>query len=134
MRERQGVATFPQIPAFIPRSDLMEQISRWAEIECATNGSRNFGLPMTVEAITKEHEGGEALWGVKVAIMRNGEEISEIAFRCGAAYGGRLRRGMWDGRSQLCVVDGRGWRRSVACADATLVGCGVMWCVAGSAL
>ena len=38
-----------EIPAFIPRPDLLEQLVRWALSACAQDGASNFGLPMRVE-------------------------------------------------------------------------------------
>ena len=37
-----------EIPAFIPRSDLMDQLSRWAVIEIQENGMANVGCPCKV--------------------------------------------------------------------------------------
>jgi hypothetical protein len=37
-----------EVPAFIPRDDMMDQILRWALIEAEEGGQRNFGMPMKV--------------------------------------------------------------------------------------
>ena len=71
-----------QIPHFIPRDDLIDQISRWAEIECVQSGLRNFGLPMSMETISREVDGKNMLWGITLSLIRNGETACEIAFRC----------------------------------------------------
>jgi hypothetical protein len=38
-----------EVPAFIPRDDMMDQILRWALIEAEEGGQRNFGMPMKVQ-------------------------------------------------------------------------------------
>lgn len=37
------------IPPFIPRPDLLEQLVRWALSTCQLDGAANFGMPMRVE-------------------------------------------------------------------------------------
>ena len=39
-----------EIPAFIPRQDLMDQLARWAVIEVQENGVANLGMPTKVRA------------------------------------------------------------------------------------
>jgi hypothetical protein len=65
-----------EVPAFIMRDDMMDQIHRWAYIEAAENGHRNFGLPMTVETLMKD----EVLNGIKIAILREGVKLTDIVF------------------------------------------------------
>lgn len=69
-----------EVPPFIPRDDLMDQMCMWAEIEAAGNGARNFGLPMKVERELRNIEGEERLWGFKVSIMRGGNHVTSISF------------------------------------------------------
>jgi hypothetical protein len=64
-----------EVPAFIMRDDMMDQIVRWALIEAAENGHRNFGLPMTVENLFRD-DGN--LNGIKVAILREGVKLTDI--------------------------------------------------------
>jgi hypothetical protein len=59
----------------------MDQISRWTISECVENGPINFGLPMSVSPITTQVDGEETLWGVRVAIVKNGSTVADIAFR-----------------------------------------------------
>ncbi len=40
--------TKTEIPAFIPRRDLMDQLSRWAVIEVQESGVANVGMPCKV--------------------------------------------------------------------------------------
>ena len=37
-----------EIPAFIPRQDLMDQLTRWAYTDIQEEGMRKFGLPCKV--------------------------------------------------------------------------------------
>jgi hypothetical protein len=53
---------------------MMDQIARWAFIEAAENGHRNFGLPMTVETLMKD----EVLNGIRIGIMREGQKLTDI--------------------------------------------------------
>jgi hypothetical protein len=63
-----------EVPSFIQRDDMMDQITRWACIEAAENGHRNFGLPMTVESLFKN----DVLNGIKIAILREGIKLTDI--------------------------------------------------------
>eukprot|EP00955_Chlamydomonas_euryale_P021676 229099-Chlamydomonas_euryale.AAC.2 len=38
-----------EVPAFIQRDDMMDQLYQWSGIEAGEGGYRNFGLPMTVD-------------------------------------------------------------------------------------
>lgn len=40
--------TKTEIPAFIPRADLMDQLTRWATIEIQESGVANVGMPCKV--------------------------------------------------------------------------------------
>lgn len=63
-----------EVPAFIQRDDMMDQIVRWAMIEVAESGHRNFGLPMNVERLMKD----EVLNGVQISIMKEGTKLTDI--------------------------------------------------------
>jgi hypothetical protein len=43
-----------EVPAFIPRDDMMDQILRWALIEAEEGGQRNFGMPMKVRSLASK--------------------------------------------------------------------------------
>lgn len=69
-----------EIPAFIPRSDLMEQLVRWARIEAQMEGVENFGLPMKVTDYRLEEEENR-LWGFNVTIIRDGVTLTQLGVR-----------------------------------------------------
>jgi hypothetical protein len=45
-----------EISPFIPRSDLMGQMYRWAELEVKNDGVANFGIACEVEFVGREDE------------------------------------------------------------------------------
>ena len=47
-----------EIPAFIPRQDLMDQLTRWAYTDIQEEGMRKFGLPCKVSV---RHQHGALL-------------------------------------------------------------------------
>lgn len=53
------------IPAFIPRPDLLDQLVRWALSTCQLDGAANFGMPMRVEPF--ENSKGEE-WGCALMV------------------------------------------------------------------
>jgi hypothetical protein len=55
-----------EVPAFIPRDDLMEQLYRWAELEAQHDGVTNFGIACKLD----KHEREDALWGFTVHMER----------------------------------------------------------------
>ena len=57
--------TKSEVPAFIPRADLMQQMTRWAEMEAAEKGRTVYGVHMAVEPVTTDE--GLAL-GFKVTM------------------------------------------------------------------
>lgn len=91
-----------EVPAFIPRDDLMDQLAQYAEIEAGANGARNFGLPMKASAaggsarcdlphdlpllfaqVTrtfKDINGEQKLWGFTITLMRGGTHVCDIGF------------------------------------------------------
>ncbi|CAD7699392.1 unnamed protein product [Ostreobium quekettii] len=77
-----------EIPAFIPRTDIMTQLYRWANIEGGTNGVQNFGANMVVTPYYIEDiEGGEegeerrSLWGFDVDLMDDGAMVCKVGVR-----------------------------------------------------
>ena len=54
------------IPAFIPRDDLMNQLTRWAELEVKNDGVTNFGVACSVDL----HERKDVRWGFTVNMER----------------------------------------------------------------
>jgi hypothetical protein len=66
------------IPAFIPRSDFLDQVSSWAAIEVSgEDGAKVFGLPMKVKKIIEDNE----LTGFTVAIVRDGATLTTISVK-----------------------------------------------------
>lgn len=63
-----------EVPAFIQRDDLMDQMYRWALIEAAEHGQRKFGMPMSVEPFYEN----DTLWGYKVSIVKEGIKQTDI--------------------------------------------------------
>lgn len=63
------------IPAFIPRPDLLEQLVRWALSTCQLDGAANFGMPMRVEPF--QNSKGED-WGFVVSFVRDGVTMTQI--------------------------------------------------------
>lgn len=65
-----------EVPPFIPRDDMIDQLLRWATYEAGDGGVRNFGMPMKVDP-TYDEEG--TLWGYTVAIYKEGVKLTDIA-------------------------------------------------------
>ncbi|PNW89016.1 hypothetical protein CHLRE_01g054850v5 [Chlamydomonas reinhardtii] len=63
-----------EVPAFIPRDDMMDQLFRWTMMEAGESGQRNFGMPMTIEPVYFE----ERLWGFNVAIFKEGVKLTDL--------------------------------------------------------
>lgn len=63
-----------EVPAFIQRDDMMDQIYRWALIEAGEGGLRNFGMPMKVEPTYFE----ESLWGFDIEIIKEGVKKADL--------------------------------------------------------
>jgi hypothetical protein len=66
-----------EIPAFIPRSDMMEQLIRWATIEANADGAAKFGLPVKIERFYKDDD----LWGFDVYFVKDGQNVAKIGVR-----------------------------------------------------
>ncbi|GBF87582.1 hypothetical protein Rsub_00293 [Raphidocelis subcapitata] len=63
-----------EVPAFIQRDDMMDQLYRWALIEAAEAGLRNFGMPMKVQATYYQ----ETMWGFDVEIIKEGVKMADL--------------------------------------------------------
>jgi len=68
-----------EIPAFIPRQDLMDQLLRWANNE-ATDPDMigKYGLPIKTSAYTNQDG---LLWGLTFSILRDGALATELGIR-----------------------------------------------------
>lgn len=64
-----------EIPAFIPRADISDQLLRWAMIEIQEGGVANVGCPCKVIAF-KNDDG--VLMGFTVSFMKDGESATDI--------------------------------------------------------
>jgi hypothetical protein len=59
-----------EVPAFIMRDDMIDQLHQWALIEADEAGLRNFGMPMKVAAVYQVDTGDK--WGFDVEIIKEG--------------------------------------------------------------
>eukprot|EP00878_Enallax_costatus_P032260 GHUV01035409.1.p1 GENE.GHUV01035409.1~~GHUV01035409.1.p1 ORF type:complete len:184 (-),score=33.34 GHUV01035409.1:138-689(-) len=64
-----------EIPAFIQRDDMMDQMVRWALIEAEEGGQRNFGMPMKVHQRFRDG----ILWGFDVEIIKEGVKQADLS-------------------------------------------------------
>ena len=64
-----------EVPAFIPRDDMIDQLYRWSRIEAGEGGMQNFGMPMNVEPVYQDG----ILWGFKVGIFKEGTKLTDLA-------------------------------------------------------
>ncbi|KAL3139874.1 hypothetical protein ABBQ38_004169 [Trebouxia sp. C0009 RCD-2024] len=64
-----------EIPAFIPRQDLMDQLTRWAYTDIQEEGMRKFGLPCKIQPIRREG----IPWGFTTSIIRDGVTLTDIS-------------------------------------------------------
>lgn len=64
-----------EVPAFIQRDDMMDQLYRWTLMEGQEAGMRNFGAPMV---ITPQYQ-DSSLWGFHVGIFREGVKLTDLA-------------------------------------------------------
>jgi hypothetical protein len=64
-----------EVPAFIPRDDMMDQILRWALIEAEEGGQRNFGMPMKVHQRFRDGQ----TWGMDIEIIREGVKVTDLS-------------------------------------------------------
>lgn len=63
-----------EIPAFIPRDDISDQLLRWALIEIQEEGVANVGCPCKVTA----YNVNGSLMGFTVSFMKDGESDTEV--------------------------------------------------------
>ena len=68
-----------EVPAFIPRQDLMDQLLRWARNEATDPDTiGKYGLPIKVEPYANKDG---MLWGITVSILRDGALATEVGIR-----------------------------------------------------
>jgi hypothetical protein len=63
-----------EVPSFIQRDDMMDQLYRWALIEAGEGGLRNFGMPMKVAPQYYK----DTLWGFDVEILKEGVRKADL--------------------------------------------------------
>lgn len=100
-----------EVAAFIQRDDLMDQMFRWAIIEAGEGGMRNFGLPMNVTPFYFvppgiDTGGASLLWGFKLGIFKEGEQLCELAIMYDQAV---ISKHEWVGRGDdgFPVLEGK---------------------------
>lgn len=64
-----------EIPAFIPRADISDQLLRWALIEIQEGGVANVGCPCKVTAFNNDDG---VLMGFTVSFMKDGESATDV--------------------------------------------------------
>lgn len=64
-----------EVPAFIQRDDMLDQMVRWALIEAEEGGQRNFGMPMKVHQRFRDG----TLWGFDVEIIKEGVKQADLS-------------------------------------------------------
>lgn len=68
-----------EIPAFIPRQDLMNQLLRWARNEATDPDTiGKYGLPIKVREYNNQDG---LLWGLTFSILRDGALATELGIR-----------------------------------------------------
>lgn len=85
--------TKTEVPSFIQRDDMMDQLYRWALIEANEGGMRNFGMPMKVEPQYYK----EMLWGFDVEILKEGVKMADLGINFD---GDAALKHEWVGRDQ----------------------------------
>ncbi|KAL4858559.1 hypothetical protein ACK3TF_001514 [Chlorella vulgaris] len=63
-----------EIPAFIPRSDLIDQLLRWSMIEIQENGVANCGTPAKVTVYKRD----DSIWGFTVSFLKDGVSATDV--------------------------------------------------------
>lgn len=66
-----------EVPAFILRRDLADQLLRWAVIEQADGGPAKYGMPFKV---TKDNQ-AEGIFGFVTSFQRTATDATDIAVR-----------------------------------------------------
>ena len=74
---RQGhmLISKTEVPSFIQRDDMMDQLYRWALIEAAEGGLRNFGMPMKIGPVYYN----DTLWGFDLELLKEGLKKADLA-------------------------------------------------------
>lgn len=73
-REGHMLISKTEVPSFIQRDDMMDQLLRWALIEANEGGLRNFGMPMKVQPTYSN----ETLWGFDIEVIKEGEKKADL--------------------------------------------------------
>jgi hypothetical protein len=82
-REGKRISTV-EVPAFIMRDDMMDQLYRWALVSAGESAVRNFGLPMSVAPRYRAAGGAGdsdmtgSLWGFEVEVLRDGARVADL--------------------------------------------------------
>lgn len=63
-----------EVPAFIPRPDISDQLLRWALIELQEGGVANVGCPCKVSAFKRD----DVLFGFTVSFLKDGETDTDV--------------------------------------------------------
>ena len=118
-RKAHMLISATEVPAFIQRDDMMDQIYRWAIIEAAEAGLRNFGMPMKVVPVYYVAAGEETLWGFDVEIIKEGIKMADLGvnFDCES-----VMKHEWVGR------DEEGFPRNEGNAEAVIGKNLEIWC------
>ena len=74
-REGHMLISKTEVPSFIQRDDMMDQLYRWALIEAGEGGLRNFGMPMNVQP--QYHQ--DVMWGFDVEVTKEGVRKADLA-------------------------------------------------------
>jgi len=92
-REAHMLISNTEVPSFIQRDDMMDQLYRWALIEAAEGGLRNFGMPMKVEPRYFD----DTMWGFDIEILKEGVKKADL----GVNFDGEIAlKHEWVGRDQ----------------------------------
>ncbi|KAI8464981.1 MAG: hypothetical protein J3K34DRAFT_438416 [Monoraphidium minutum] len=82
-----------EVPSFIQRDDMMDQLYRWALIEAGEGGLRNFGMPMKVAPLYNK----ETLWGFDLQLLKEGVNKADL----GVNFDGEIAlKHEWVGRDK----------------------------------
>lgn len=82
-----------EVPAFIPRDDMIDQLYRWALSTAGESGLQNFGMPMKIEP----NYNNDVLWGFTVTILKEGVKQTDL----GIGFDGlAVARSEWIGRGE----------------------------------
>jgi hypothetical protein len=82
-REGKRISTV-EVPAFIMRDDMMDQLYRWALVNAGESAVRNFGMPMNLAPRYRAAGGtGDtdmtgSLWGFEIEVLRDGQRVADL--------------------------------------------------------